>query len=148
MQHTNQYQFNLIESGDNFSAQPLNENAEKMETALAEQAETIAQCGNCKIFYGEYIGDGAYGRTVTRQITFPFIPKIVIVKDYTQPIYCTLIAVPGQEKVRIFAEYSGLTYSDELYLTWADDSLSWSAEKGATYALNAEGRKYYYFAIA
>ena len=43
MQQTNQYQLNLIESGDTFSAAPLNENAETVAAVLANHEETLAE---------------------------------------------------------------------------------------------------------
>ena len=43
MQQTSKYQFNLIETGDTFSPDPLNQNMEKVESALdAARAESAA----------------------------------------------------------------------------------------------------------
>ena len=41
MQQTNQYKFNLIESGDQFSPAPLNENAQKVENAFKAQNDAL-----------------------------------------------------------------------------------------------------------
>ena len=41
MKQTNQYKLNLIESGDQFSPAPLNENAQKVEAALKAQNDAL-----------------------------------------------------------------------------------------------------------
>lgn len=43
MQQTDKYQLNLIESSDTFSPAPLNENAQKLEAAIAAEAAAGAQ---------------------------------------------------------------------------------------------------------
>ena len=43
MQQTSKYQFNLVDATDDFSPEPLNQNAQKTETALTEMEETLAQ---------------------------------------------------------------------------------------------------------
>ena len=89
MQQTEKYQFNLIETSDTFSPDPLNENAEKTEAALAEtdtrlsaastaldQRVTVLEGHKARMAVGTYIGNGAAART------FPvgFTPKFVIIK--------------------------------------------------------------------
>lgn len=71
MQYTNQYQFNLIESGDHFSAEPLNENAEKMEEVLGALQQKIGEY----FVFGSYTGDG----TSDRFIDLGFTPRFVLI---------------------------------------------------------------------
>ena len=71
MQQTEKYGFNLIETGDAFSAEPLNENARKM-------AEALAAKGNCTVLTGEYVGTGEEGR----EIYLGFAPKFVVIYGY------------------------------------------------------------------
>ena len=82
MQQTNQYQFNLIESGDTFSPQPLNENMEKVEATLASQQENLnaakkelqQKIGDYLIF-GSYVGDDK----TNRFIDLGFTPRFVLI---------------------------------------------------------------------
>ena len=86
MQQTEKYQLNLIEPGDTFSTDPLNQNMEKLEAAL-DAARTQAKAGDGaldtrlavleahKLVTGSYTGDGTYHRV----ISLGFTPKLVYI---------------------------------------------------------------------
>ena len=138
MQHTNQYQFNLIESGDTFSPQPLNENAEKMEQALAEQA--LALSSQIKFKVGTYTGTGTLGSTGKTVIKFPFDPKFVLIWGSTA--FIGLFAKDGTTRI-LYGNSS-----NQPGVTWGTKSLSfWTSVSDASYQLNAEGCSYSWLAI-
>lgn len=72
MQQTEKYGFNLIETSDAFSPEPLNENARKMAEALAEK-------GTCTAYLGSFEGDGTNDRTIELGIS----PKLIILLGNT-----------------------------------------------------------------
>ena len=98
MQQTETLKLNLIETGDPLSPAPLNENAEKLETALAAldgtaAAETAARTAETtaldarvtalelkKVVVGTYIGNASASDPTTKQsIELGFKPAAVLV---------------------------------------------------------------------
>lgn len=106
MQQTNQYQLNLIETSDTFSPAPLNENARKLDAAVAAEAqaraagdanEAAARAAEAaarqnadaalsarvtvleqpRIAYGKFRGNIASGNS--QDFLLPFQPKAVLV---------------------------------------------------------------------
>lgn len=75
MRQTEHFGLSLIETADMLSLKPLNENTEKIDAALAAQAEAIA--GKLMMATGSYTGTGT--RSVTIQ-TPGFTPKALIVR--------------------------------------------------------------------
>lgn len=81
MQQTPNYKFNLIETSDTFSPAPLNENAEKTETALDSLAAVDSALGSriatlelhC-FSAGSYKGNGA---SAGQLVDVGFAPKVV-----------------------------------------------------------------------
>jgi len=86
MQQTEKYKLDLIEKTDNFSPDPLNANAKKVDAALAtviadaqavnaelEGRVTVLEAR--KIVFGSYAGTG---NQTTQAIALGFKPKIVI----------------------------------------------------------------------
>lgn len=142
MQHTNQYQFNLIESGDAFSAEPLNENAEKMEEALkglSDQAHVVS---------GSYTGTGSSGGLT---VTVGFNPKLVI-------IGCTH-SVQGQSAPRLSFVGETFCFYTNMDGNYCLDSgklislgengftILGSNSTNAAYMFNVSGKTYSYFAL-
>lgn len=142
MQHTNQYQFNLIESGDGFSAQPLNENAEKMETALAEQAETIAQCGNCSVGVGTYTGTGTYGKANALTLSFDRTPCLVVIGGV-----CTGVFIWQEQDGYCQTPLMAFGSSASALYSCSGNTLTWFSSSDADAHLNADNKTYYYVAF-
>lgn len=107
MQQTEKYQFNLIEPGDVFSPDPINQNMERVETQFTAEAaarqsadgaleQRIAVLEAHKLATGSYTGDGTYRRV----ISLGFTPKLVYVHtnrtDGTDAIAFPGFSVPGQ----------------------------------------------------
>lgn len=75
MKKTGAYRLNLMESLDVLSAKPLNENAEKIENALAAQESALS--GKLMMAAGCYTGTG------TRSVTVPtpgFTPRAMLLR--------------------------------------------------------------------
>lgn len=75
MRQTENFGLSLIETADVLSPKPLNENTEKIDAALAAQAEKIA--GKLMLATGSYTGTGT--RSVAIQ-TLGFKPKALILR--------------------------------------------------------------------
>ena len=91
MQQTNKHKFNLIETGDTFSPDPLNENMEKVESALAAVYTTMGTGGQtCRIACGSFTGNGS-----TQTLTFDFYPLAVLLATKTTTGTSTALLVRG-----------------------------------------------------
>lgn len=158
MQQTNQYQLNLIESGDTFSAAPLNENAETVAAVLANHEETLAEhteaiAAGVKCTTGSYTGNGKYGSSNPNSLTFDFEPKLVVVMGDTR------WALFLHKSPRSLGRDNDPVSYDRLIqtVTWSGNTLSWYASTmnsdsgpytvGEETQLNLDGVKYYYLAI-
>ena len=145
MQQTNQYKFNLIESGDQFSPAPLNENMEKVEEVLGELQQKIAFAGNCKKFTGTYVGTGTYGSVSdATTLTFSEAPQLVIVSRKQDSFFAVLIQ--GVTKGILFNGSSISSYAT----LWSNDNktVKWFCSTNAGYQLNEQSFTYQYFAFA
>lgn len=90
MQQTNNHQFNLIESADTFSPDPLNENMEKVEAAFAAVNTAMGSGGHTgRIAYGTYLGDGKGAKT----LTFDFYPVVVFLTAKGSVGHDTLVLI-------------------------------------------------------
>lgn len=140
MQHTTQYQFNLVEGSDTLSPHPLNENAEKTETILAELADGVAQAGNCKITVGSYTGTGTYGSSGKSSLTFEHAPALVFLHSRGGSLWGVLIA--GATKGMLFV--GSAVYG--LDCIWSSDgkTVQWSSSNSEGYQLNNSGQTYQY----
>lgn len=126
MQQTNQYQFNLIETTDAFSAAPLNENMEKAEAALqevqekaendlAEQVaaltEAIAARGDCFFEVGTFEGNS----TANHTITLGYKPKLLILLGKQSTLKMMTVATASMA-LRFVGDYS-IAEADYISLT-------------------------------
>lgn len=99
MQKTETYKLNLIEMDDTFSPQPLNENAQKLEAALAGAEsgldQRLAAIEAHKLAIGSYTGSSTSSTTTTQTIRLGFTPAMVYAqccKDFTIQ---SALALPG-----------------------------------------------------
>lgn len=105
MQQTQKYKLNLIETSDTFSPAPLNENMEKLETALetglsaesaARQSADSTLRSRVSTLEGHRIAVGAYdGQTsennVYQTINLGFTPSVVFIQTiaFGSPTFMT-----------------------------------------------------------
>lgn len=109
-----------------------------------------------KIQSGTYVGTGTYGSTNKNSLTFAFVPKVVFifaVEDVAAAYHAPTPIINGCATARInfrVDESSDRCYSDCIYLTWNDKTLSWYASNAtykASMQLNVSGVTYKYVAI-
>lgn len=147
MQHTQKYQLNLIDPSDTLSPEPLNQNAETVETQLAavddKFSAAIGSGGkNARIAWGSYVGNDEYGKEHPNVLTFDFKPVLVFVRSADEFNYHILMR-PSQKS----ASNSGASAQ----VTWGERSVSWyySSEMTAfiTYQCNSKDVTYTYTVI-
>ena len=86
MQQTEIYQLNKIDTDDTFSPDPINENTEKLEAALAGMEDRLDQrittLEGHRLATGTYIGtyDGTAASMTPRTIQLGFTPKMVFIR--------------------------------------------------------------------
>ena len=158
MQQTSKYQFKLIEGTDDFSPTPLNENMEKVEEALNQEAEqregvaetlaaVVASLGsggqNARIAWGSYVGTGTFGVAAPNSLSFDFYPIIVFVGAYERANFGSW---PG-----VFLRPCSTSRPDignnTMAVTWTDNGLSWYNTTHQDSQNNSAGYTYYYIAI-
>lgn len=120
--HTANYQLNQWEATDQVLRTDFNEDNTKIDTALkslnttvqqhttqlAQQAAELAKCGDCKLYYTTYVGDGQD----TRTLTFPSKPLLTFLygSAYNQSYFIidgTTAAYMGNYGVKV--SWSGNT---------------------------------------
>ena len=135
---------------------------EYLETALA---------AGVQIATGSYVGDGTYGEENAIHITFPFVPKLVLLFTNGTATTTTQIDVgvggtntvkpsvlhltPDMEAVYTNDYFPNVSYSRSyrIFLTFSGTSLSFYAESLSGYEsrpshqLNAEGQVYRWVAF-
>ena len=154
MQHTEKYALNLIDPSDEFSPEPLNENARAVEAQLAALADAAAadkaalqtSIGSggktARIATGSYVGAGKGGKDNPNKLTFDFRPLVVFV------------AGPNSANSQIMARpcpCANNAMEINASVQWDDRSVSWYCQLASgdarEYQCNVEGVTYYYAAL-
>lgn len=149
MQQTSKYQFNLVDATDDFSPDPLNQNAQKTETLIAgvenDLADLVTEVGagghTCRIAFGSYQGSGTYGAGSPNSLSFDFYPVLVMLQGV------------GMQNNGIMVRGSNMgtsTWSGgggPLTAAWTNSSVSWYSEDGASFQNNISGITYFYAAV-
>ena len=131
MEQTPNYALSQWDEQDRILREDFNANNAKVEQALAAQAATLAQytaalagCGNCKIVYGSYTGNGKYGSANPNRLTFDHKPVLVFVQEKN---YVSNTDDFHLRMVRDSAWANGIP--DNYYfgqtVSWGDKSVSW-----------------------
>ena len=172
MQQTKNYQFNLIESSDPFSAQPLNDNMVKVEGALdaadaavkaavkaadtavaahrtevnaalsAQAADTAALP---RMVTGTYTGTGEHGPEHPTALEFPDAerpPTLILISSPDNHIHATMIR--GMTSCLVLTETYVKYYAN---LTWTAKGVRWYSTYASDTQLNYGGNVYYYAAF-
>lgn len=120
------------------------------QTVLALAKNLGAAGHNCRVAFGSYVGDGSVGQAAPTTLASPFYPVLVLVQRVisgNNSIANPSVFVRPNDKGTNAADKS--TMDSLLYLTWADDSVSWySYNTGGAYAqLNTYGTTYLYIIL-
>lgn len=152
MEQTPNYALSQWDEQDRILREDFNANNAKVEQALAEQADTLAQhtaalalCGNCRVVYGSYIGAGTYGSSNPNKLTFDQKPVLVFVGQSS--------SMSGNDvKLRMMRgvpEASGKednTYWTN-YVSWTDNGVQWYNTDGTSTQFNTSSKQYPYVAF-
>lgn len=132
MQQTEQYQFNLVETGDAFSPAPLNENMEKVEAALGSGGKT------CRVASGSYVGIGEYGTADALRLDVDFKPLVVC-----------LAAANGLQQITMIrpATTAMGPNGDACKVVWEDKGVSWYSTTSPSNHMNVADREYHWHAF-
>lgn len=146
MQQTEKYKLNLIDPSDEFSPEPLNQNAETVEaqfqareaaekalddkftTADAAIQKNLGSGGsNARIAWGSYEGSGQCGKDHPNRLEFDFKPCLLFVHGYAWMV-----------------RPSG--YSSAGTVTWGEQDVSWWSSATGSQCSNSN-MTYYYMAV-
>ena len=150
-QKTANYQLSQWVKSDRIQMDDFNSDNAKIDTALKALADkdtaieaALASCGNCKIVYGTYTGNGKYGKDNPNQLTFDGNPLFVIIKGSTGSS-----PTLGIQAMRGWnTAFANSTNSSAVcHLTWGEHSLSWYNSQSSTDQFNASGSVYPYIAL-
>ena len=140
--YTEHYQLHQWEGSDSFLRTDFNEDLAKIDNALNQLAGSTLHIAS-----GSYAGTGEAGAEHPNQLTFEFVPKMVVLTvDAGQELENGTVLVAGQTR----SSGMGTSYSGgsclNLYITWSEQGLSWYSAK-VSYQLNKSGQTYRYFAV-
>ena len=136
MTKTTNYQLNQWAKPDRVMMDDFNADNAKIDAI----AETAAACGNCRIVYGSYVGNGQYGSSNPKTLTFDGTPLFVALSGRYH-----FFAVKGCSFVQTLSSPSLADLS--LPLTWGDRSVSWYSTENADKQQNLSGTDYFYIAL-
>ena len=175
MQQTSKYQFNLVDTTDDFSPTPLNQNMEKVEeelsglsTALTQGLEEVedsitaledsvdsqlaavmANLGTAgktaRIAWGSYTGTNTYGAGSPNNLTCDFIPQVVFILGHSTG--------GSGNNVSAFL-LRGAGWVETIYqggraitITWTSNGVSWYCPDDQYGQLNYGGNQYTYLIL-
>ena len=101
-----------------------------------------------KIATGSYIGTGTYGANNPCSLTFPFVPKLVVLSNastYSTDTSGLLVMVAGSN-MALSLDESNQSTTSRISLTWGTDSVSWHTTSAAR-QMNTSSRNYHYVAF-
>lgn len=96
-----------------------------------------------QIATGSYSGEGTYGSSNKRTLTFNFEPKYVFVTNTTSGDYGFASFIYGSDNT--ICQYGDRQFS--VIVIWSGKSISWYGTSSAGKQLNLSGDRYFYFAI-
>ena len=151
MNKTANFQLTQWEKTDRIMMEDFNRDNAAIDTALKGNADkaaalqtALASCGNCKIVYGTYTGNGKYGKDNPNQLTFDGNPLFVIIKG-------SIGSAPtlGIQAMRgWYTAYTGSADSSTVcHLTWGEHSLSWYNSQSSSDQFNTSDSVYPYIAL-
>lgn len=152
-QKTANYQLSQWVKSDRIQMDDFNSDNAKIDTALKALADkdtameaALASCGNCKIVYGTYTGNGKSGSANPNKLTFSGKPVLVIVQEEEQTSNMDI----NLRMLRPCTWAQGAATNDNWVnaVTWGAAQVQWySRNDYAPTQFNETGKKYYYLAL-
>ena len=161
MQKTTNYNLNQWEAADPIRREDFNADNAAIDAALnslntavgskAEQSAVTAvqaAMGNCRIAVGSYTGNGKFGASNARKLTFDFKPYLVIVgsDDNAANDVGPSVLIRGRSYGTPDAGAEGIS-NYRMNLTWSNTWVSWYNELEQEMQNNVSGVVYYYAAL-
>lgn len=175
MQQTSKYQFNLVDTTDDFSPAPLNQNMEKVEeelsglstsltqglgevedsiTALEDSvdgqlAAVMANLGTAgktaRIAWGTYLGDDNCGPEHPSTLTCDFYPVLVLIQGHST-------GGTGNASTAVLLRGAGWVETiyqggRDITITWTSNGVSWYCPDDQFGQLNYGGNQYTYLIL-
>ena len=144
MNKTANFQLTQWEKTDRILMEEFNSDNEKIDTALKSSADgvaalqtALASCGNCKIVYGTYTGNGKSGSANPNKLTFSGKPVLVIVQAQNNSTNFDfhLRMIRGCD----WAVGDRNNYSYTNSVAWGENFVSWTNDNAETqFNLNME----------
>ena len=148
MQHTSAFQLNQWEEDDPILRSDFNSDNLKI-------ADALANCGNCRIAIGSYVGTGTSGSANPCKISLGFRPYVIML-DVATKYFISNTASP----IYYIMQYPRTTLmgtganNEENVITWGDNGVTWyspstssDAEIRAIRQFNYSGKTYHYIAF-
>ena len=151
MNKTANFQLTQWEKTDRIMMEDFNRDNAAIDTALKSNADkaaalqtALASCGNCKIVYGTYTGNGKSGSANPNKLTFDGKPVLVIVQaqSNTTDFDFHLRMIRGCD----WAVGDRNNYSYTNSVAWGENYVSWYNNKAET-QFNLQGSVYSYIAL-
>ena len=151
MNKTANFQLTQWEKTDRIMMEDFNRDNAAIDAALKANADgvaalqtALASCGNCKIVYGTYTGNGKSGSANPNKLTFSGKPVLVIVQaqSNTTDFDFHLRMIRGCD----WAVGDRDNYSYTNSVAWGENYVSWYNDKAGT-QFNLQGSVYSYIAL-
>lgn len=147
LQQTSNYQLSQWDAEDRIQRADFNSDNAKVDTALVEAkterdalTAAVANCGNCQIWAGSYVGAGIYGSGKETVITFPFSPAFICIYGNRYMAFF----VQGVSSYK----YLPLGEPSEATVSWSEDKKTISLlASSATSQMNTKDAVYYVVGI-
>ena len=137
--YTTNYQLPIWAASDSFLRTEFNDANQKIDAA-------IAQCGNCHMVTGSYVGTGVRSVSLDFADSLGAAPKLLIVRAAGDDSGGQgLILMPGMTRTFYTLAHS-MNSSYFLDLIWTATGVSWSGDS-AHAALCENGVTYFYLAL-
>ena len=153
MENTSNYGLKRWDPEDRILHTEFNDNWDKIDTALKSNADkaaalqtALASCGNCKIVYGTYTGNGKSGSANPNKLTFDGKPVLVIVQEENQSSNMDI----NLRMLRPCTWAQGAATNGNWVntVTWGAKQVAWyNHGEYAPTQFNEAGKKYYYLAL-
>ena len=150
-QETPNYRLSRWAGTDRIMMEDFNRDNAAIDAALKSNADkaaalqtALASCGNCKIVYGTYTGNGKYGSANPNKLTFSGKPVLVIVQAQNNSTNFDfhLRMIRGCD----WAVGDRDNYSYTNSVAWGENYVSWYNDKAGT-QFNLQGSVYSYIAL-
>lgn len=121
-------------------------------TSLPDLVAALGDAGGVRIATGSYTGTGTYGANNPCSLTFPFVPKLVVVENNGLVSYWAsetgsgFVVLNGQETY--YGRINSTSSNNEtVTFEWQGNTVNWYSASGKGRQCNTEGTVYRYLTL-